>query len=55
VPIVATSSVWHAAAYVGHLIYALAMGFLSFGSVTVLFACVIGLVTWILTEFARHD
>lgn len=54
-PTVATSSFWQAAGYVGHLIYEFGMGFISFGSVVVLFASVIGLVIWLLTEFARHD
>jgi hypothetical protein len=55
VPTVATSSFWEAAGYVGHLIYDVGMGFISFGSVVVLFASVIGLAVWILVEIARRD
>jgi hypothetical protein len=40
---------------IGHLIYELAMGFISFGSVAVLFASLIGLVIWIVSDLARRD
>jgi cbb3-type cytochrome oxidase subunit 3 len=37
----------------GHLIFEIMMGFIAFGSVVALFACLIGLVVWILRELMR--
>lgn len=37
----------------GHLIFEIMMGFISFGSVAVLFASLVGLATWILRRLIR--
>jgi hypothetical protein len=36
----------------GHLIFEISMGFISFGGVAILFASVIGLAVWILRTLA---
>ena len=38
----------------GHLIFELVMGFLTFGSVLVMFASVIGIVVWLIVRLAGH-
>jgi hypothetical protein len=37
----------------GHLIFEILMGFISFGGVAILFASLIGLATWILRRLIR--
>jgi hypothetical protein len=47
------STIYSAVQWLGHLIHELLLGFLSFGSIAVLFASIIGVVIWIVREFAR--
>jgi hypothetical protein len=37
----------------GHLIFDILMGFISFGSVAILFASLVGIAAWILSQLIR--
>jgi hypothetical protein len=47
------SSIYGAVGWLAHLIHQIFIGFLSFGSVAVLLASIIGVAMWLLRELGR--